>query len=217
MNNLSSTSSLRKIVAREAALLLYTLQEKEFKQAKERAAKTLGVRILPTNLEVAEELDSIADEYEGNSRWERLIRMRREALEIMEMLKDFHPRLVGSVWRGTINKNSDIDIIVFSDNKEPIMMALAKKNLRMTRVEITPTVKDGSGEATHIFLNLPSGDEVELIIRRLEDIDKEERCKIYGDVKKGLNTNQLREILKNNPLQRFILKKKENPGARFHL
>ncbi|MBS7606991.1 nucleotidyltransferase domain-containing protein [Candidatus Bathyarchaeota archaeon] len=217
MDNLSLTSSLRKRVAREAALLLYTLQEKEFKQAKERAAKTLGVRILPTNLEVAEELDSIADEYEGNSRWERLIRMRREALEIMEMLKDFHPKLVGSVWRGTINKNSDIDIIVFSDNKEPIMMALAKKNLRITRVEITPAAKDGSGEATHIFLNLPSGDEVELVIRRPEDIDKEERCEIYGDVKKGLNINQLREVLKDNPLQRFIPKKKENFGARFHL
>ena len=56
---------LRRRVAREAALLLYTGQEREFLQAKRRAAEILGVRILPSNREVAEELDRIADEREG--------------------------------------------------------------------------------------------------------------------------------------------------------
>jgi len=60
--------SLRKRVAREAATLLYTSQEKEYKQAKKRAAKMLRVRVLPSNLEVAEELDKIAEEKEGSSR-----------------------------------------------------------------------------------------------------------------------------------------------------
>ncbi|MEM3744938.1 MAG: tRNA adenylyltransferase, partial [Candidatus Bathyarchaeia archaeon] len=73
---------LRRKVAQEAAFLLYTMQEKEFKQAKEKAASALGLRVLPTNLEVAEELDRIADEYEGEERKNRLIRMREEALKI---------------------------------------------------------------------------------------------------------------------------------------
>ena len=46
---------MRNRVAREAALLLYTSQEKEYKQAKKRASETLGARVLPSNLEVAEE------------------------------------------------------------------------------------------------------------------------------------------------------------------
>ncbi|RJS86281.1 tRNA adenylyltransferase, partial [Candidatus Bathyarchaeota archaeon] len=74
---------LRRRVAREAAFLIYTSQEKEYKQAKIRAAEILGARTLPSNREVAEELDAIAAELEGESRLERLIRMRREALEVM--------------------------------------------------------------------------------------------------------------------------------------
>ena len=106
---------LRKRVAREAALLLYTSQEKEYKQAKQRAAEILGARVLPSNFEVAEELDKIAQDREGSERKEQLLRMRKEAKQIMEVLAEFCPRLVGSVWRGTARKNSDIDIHTFSE------------------------------------------------------------------------------------------------------
>ncbi len=204
----SPTSSLRRKVAREAALLLYTLQEREFKQAKEKAAKNLGLRVLPTNFEVAEELDLIAEEYEGESRRKRLIRMRKEALEIMEILKDFHPRLIGSVWRGTANKNSDIDIVVFSQNSEPVIKALNNKGFKIVGIEKTPVVRDESTEILHVFINLPSGDKAEIVVRSQEDITKEERCEIYGDLKRGLSIDQLKNVLERNPLQRFIPKRK---------
>ena len=51
---------LRKRIAREAASLLYFGAEKEYKQAKLKAAKTVKSKFLPTNLEVALELDKIA-------------------------------------------------------------------------------------------------------------------------------------------------------------
>ena len=60
-------SDLRCKVAREAATLLYFGAEKEYKQAKLKAAKTLGTHFLPTNLEVAIELDKIAEANEGAS------------------------------------------------------------------------------------------------------------------------------------------------------
>ncbi len=200
--------SLRRKVAREAALLLYTLQEKEFKQAKERAARNLGLRILPTNFEVAKELDLIAEEYEGSSRWKRLIRMRREALEIMEALKNFHPKLIGSVWRGTVNKNSDIDIVVFAQNSESVIKVLNNRGFRIVGKEKTPAIKDGVNETLHIFINLPSGDRAEIVVRSYEEITKEERCEIYGDLKRGLNIDQLKNVLEKNPLQRFIPKRR---------
>jgi predicted nucleotidyltransferase len=200
--------SLRKKVAREAALLLYTMQEREFKQAKERAAKILGLRIMPTNLEVAEELDSIAEEYEGSERKERLIRMRKEALEIMESLREFNPRLIGSVWRGTANKNSDIDIVIFSQKRDFLMDILRGKGFKIARTELTPAIKNGSGEALHIYISFPSGDEAEVVVKGLEDMQREERCEIYGDLKKGLGVDQLREVIEKNPLQRFLPEKR---------
>ena len=112
---------LKQRVAREAATLLYFGAEKEYKQAKEKAAQTFGVHFLPSNLEVALELDKIAEENEGAKRRERLIQMRKEALEIMHLLGGFCPVLIGSVWRGTIKQGSDIDIAVYTDDPEEIL------------------------------------------------------------------------------------------------
>ena len=67
-----NSSSLRKKVAREAASLLYSGVEKEYKQAKLKAARTFGGHFLPTNFEVAMELDKIAEENEGPTRQEHL-------------------------------------------------------------------------------------------------------------------------------------------------
>jgi predicted nucleotidyltransferase len=199
------TKILRSRVAREAALLLYTSQEKEYKQAKKRAAETLGVRVLPSNLEVAEELDRIAEEREGVSRKKLLLRMRREAREIMEILEEFNPRLVGSVWRGTARRNSDIDILTFSQDPVQVLKQLQEHNFVAESSEWRSVTKEGRKEASfHIHLLLSSGDEVEVVVRSPDCLGQPERCETYGDVKTGLNLEQLTKVLKENPLQRFV-------------
>jgi predicted nucleotidyltransferase len=199
------TKILRNRVAQEAALLLYTSQEKEYKQAKKRAAETLGARVLPSNREVAEELDRIAEEREGASRKELLLRMRREAREIMEALEEFNPRLVGSVWRGTARQNSDIDILTFSQDHLQVLKQLQKHNFEAESSEWRSVTKEGKKEASfHIHVLLPSGDEVEVVVRSLNYLGKPERCETYGDVKAGLSLNQLTKIFNENPLQKFV-------------
>lgn len=199
------TKILRNRVAQEAALLLYTSQEKEYKQAKKRAAETLGARILPSNREVAEELEQIAEEREGNQRRERLLRMRKEAKEIMEALKEFSPRLVGSVWRGTARQGSDIDIIAFSQDHLQVLMQLQKHNFEVARTEQISVTKEGEKESSfHIHIFFPSGDEAEVVVRSLITLGKQERCETYGDIKTGLSVKQLTKVLKENPLQKFV-------------
>jgi len=199
------TKILRNRVAQEAALLLYTSQEKEYKQAKKRAAETLGARMLPSNFEVAEELDRIAEEREGTQRKELLLRMRREAKEIMKSLKEFSPRLVGSVWRGTARRDSDIDIHMFSDDHLQIMVRLQDHNYRIKSSERRSVTKNGMKESSfHIHVILNSGDRVEVVVRSPDCLGQPERCETYGDIKIGLNLNQLVTILKENPHQKFV-------------
>jgi predicted nucleotidyltransferase len=199
------TKMLRHRVAQEAALLLYTSQEKEYKQAKKRAAETLGARVLPSNLEVAKELDRIAEEREGTSRKELLLRMRREAHKIMEALEEFNPRLVGSVWRGTARQNSDIDILTFSQDYLQVLKQLQKHNFEAESSEWRSVTKEGRKEASfHIHVLLPSGDEVEVVVRSPNYLGKTERCETYGDARTGLNLDQLIRLLKENPLQKFV-------------
>lgn len=199
------TKLLRNRVAQEAALLLYTSQEKEYKQAKQRAAEILGARILPSNFEVAEELDRIADEREGSKKRELLKRMRKEAKQIMTVLKEFSPRLVGSVWRGTARQNSDIDIHVFSQDANQVVDLLQKNSYNIEDSRWCSVTKSGNKQSSfHISLVLESGDNVEIVVRSPECIGQPERCETYGDQKTGLNLSQLAKVLEENPLQKFV-------------
>jgi predicted nucleotidyltransferase len=199
------TQILRTRVAREAASLLYTSQEKEYKQAKKRASEILGARVLPSNFEVAEELDRVAEEREGTSRKKLLLQMRKEAKEIMDALNDFSPLLVGSVWRGTARKNSDIDILTFSQDPFQVLNQLQMQSFEAARSGWVSVTKEGRKESSfHIQVRLASGDAAEIVVRSLDWLGKSERCETYGDVKTGLSLNQLTKILKENPLQKFV-------------
>ena len=108
--------SSRQEIAREAARILYNRSVKEYKDAKELAVSNLDTKALPSNYEVAIELDRLTEELEGSNRLHRLVEMRTIALELMRALRDHDPVLIGSVWRGTVRKGSDIDIVVYSQD-----------------------------------------------------------------------------------------------------
>jgi predicted nucleotidyltransferase len=110
----------RKQVAEEAARLLYIGTVKEYKDAKEMAAASLGLKSLPSNYEVAVELDRYSAMMEGSERDRRLVDMRVTALKVMKLIEAYDPKLTGSVWRGTARKGSDIDIIVYNNNPNEI-------------------------------------------------------------------------------------------------
>jgi len=192
-------------VAREAAWLLYTGQVREYKMAKEIAAKALGARILPSNAEVAVELGRLMEELEGQKAEERLIKMRTEALEVMKALEPFRPRLIGSVWRGLAREDSDIDIEVFCYEPEEVLRALEGAGYRVVRREAV--VKDEPGgpvSSYHIYLRTRSGREVEVVVRPEEMEGVERRCEIFGDIIRGLSIPELEAILREEPAKKFV-------------
>ncbi|HEX7482408.1 MAG TPA: nucleotidyltransferase domain-containing protein [Candidatus Bathyarchaeia archaeon] len=196
---------LKQRVAREAATLLYFGAEKEYKQAKDKAAKTFGVHFLPSNLEVALELDKIAEENEGPKRKERLIQMRKEALAIMRLLGGFCPVLIGSVWRGTIKQGSDIDIAVYADNSEKILTVLKAGGVKILKTGWTTVNKLGATlESFHIYAETQAKHGLEIVARSREEAGKKRKCETFGDELKGLNINELEKVLDSNPTQQFI-------------
>lgn len=196
---------LRRRVAREAANLLYFGVEKEYKQAKLKAARTFGVKFLPTNLEVAMELDKIAEENEGQNRKEHLIRRRGEALKVMKTLKAYKPILVGSVWRGTAHRESDIDVTVYHNEPHDIVKTLKQNNFKILKTEwVSVTEKGQKKTAFHIYAESPTKEEFEIIVRSPEEANCKLTCEIYGDEITGLSIQELEKLLKENPLQRFI-------------
>jgi predicted nucleotidyltransferase len=202
---LNVDSDLRCKIAREAATLLYFGAEKEYKQAKLKAAKTLGVHFLPSNFEVALELDKIAEENEGAARKERLIQMRKEALKIMTILKAYGPILIGSVWRGTIRQGSDIDIALYHDVPDEVVDVLKKNGVKTSKTEWTTATKRGKPETSfHIYFEASGKQTVELVVRSSEEAERRRKCEIFGDELKGLKIRELERLLEENPAQKFV-------------
>ncbi len=202
---LTFDSDLKQRVAREAATLLYFGAEKEYKQAKAKAAKTLGAHFLPSNLEVALELDRIAEENEGAKRQERLVQMRQEALKMMKRLDAFCPVLIGSVWRGTIKQGSDIDIAVYTDEPEEIVKILKAGDVRISKTAWTTVNKAGATlQSFHIYAETQAKHGLEIVARSREEAGKKRKCETFGDELKGLNVKELEKVLDSNPTQRFI-------------
>ncbi len=199
------SAELKCKVAREAANLLYFGSEKEYKQAKVRAAEILGTHFLPSNLDVALELDKIAEENEGSKRKERLIEMRKEALKTMKVLDDYYPVLIGSVWRGTIKHGSDIDIAVYADDPEMIVKILKAADMKILKTTRTTVNKRGTTlESFHIYGETSGRYGLEIVVRSCEEAGLKRKCEIFGDEMKGLNIKELKKVLDYNPTQQFI-------------
>ncbi|MCW4023714.1 MAG: nucleotidyltransferase domain-containing protein [Candidatus Bathyarchaeota archaeon] len=190
-------------VAKEAATLLYFGAEKEYKQAKLKAARTLGTKFLPSNLEVALELDKIAQENEGQTRQTQLLEMRRDALAIMRVLQDFSPVLIGSVWRGTARCGSDIDIAVYTDKPETVLSKLKAANVKIQKTQWTAVNKHGETlQSLHIYAH--NRYSLEIVARSAGEAGQKRRCEVFGDQIKGLTLKELARLLESDPFARFV-------------
>ena len=126
---------IRGQIALLAARLMYDRQESEYFTAKRKAARQLGIdsryrpKDLPSNREIRDQIQALANLYEGGERADNLRQMRLDALRMMRLLSSFHPKLIGSVLTGHVRKGSDIDIHVFTDHPSAVTTVLEEEHL----------------------------------------------------------------------------------------
>jgi predicted nucleotidyltransferase len=187
---------------------MYDQKVKEYKDAKEMAAASLGSKALPSNYEVAVELDALTDRLEGDARQNRLMEMREAALQVMKTLTRYKPRLMGSVWRGTARLGSDIDVIVYGD-QDAVEHDLSQSYTVTGRETQRFTLEGLPRSTTHIRLTV-MGYEAEVVVRSPRDIEAygDDRCEIYGDARRGLGVDDLEKLMRVDPLRRFVPKRR---------
>jgi hypothetical protein len=136
---------------------MYERVESEYYTAKRKAAKRLcrgGVKPedLPSNAEIREQIQVFARIHEGDKRTQNLRDMRLEALRLMRLLRQFRPRLIGSVMTGHVRKGSDIDVHVFCDSPALITDLLEQEGYQYD-LERKQVVKHGEARVfTHIHV-----------------------------------------------------------------
>jgi predicted nucleotidyltransferase len=113
--------------------------------------------------------------------------------------------LIGSVWRGTIRRGSDIDIALFHDQPDEIVNILAKNKVRIMKTEWTRVTKNGKTESSfHILVETTMKNKVELVVRSRDESERKRKCEIFGDEVTGLNLKEIAEVLIENPTVQFL-------------
>ena len=116
-------SNTRQRLAQAAARLMADHGIKDFRLAKQKAAKSEGVtdkHVLPSNAEIEQALAEYQRLFHADSHSQYLSELRDTAIKAMHMLESFKPHLVGSVQRGTAGKHSDVNLHVFTDHPETV-------------------------------------------------------------------------------------------------
>ena len=131
----SETDAVRAEIAIAAARMIVE-EGADYGSAKRRAARQIlgGDKprgdILPDNAQVEDEVRAHLALFFGDTQPQRLLHLRRLALEIMEQLAAFSPHLTGAVLNGTAGEHSDIHLQLFADSSKDVAVYLMDRDIR---------------------------------------------------------------------------------------
>jgi hypothetical protein len=158
---------MREQLAHLAARLIAEDGIANFASAKRKAAKQLGAsdtQHLPSNQEVEEALHSYRALYQQDNHPDILYQLREEALTAMRLLEPFHPYLTGSVLRGTAGEQSDINLMLFSDDAKAVLLFLLKHNIEFEDGEWIARVGGHEESVPSYTLTGESGIQMHIIV-----------------------------------------------------
>ncbi|OGI41432.1 MAG: hypothetical protein A2140_08930 [Candidatus Muproteobacteria bacterium RBG_16_62_13] len=114
----------RRRICAEAARLMADEGIRDFHAAKRRACDRLGLdhdhRHWPANHEIEAALQEHLKLFHAQTLPARRRRLRQLALEAMDFLDRFQPRLVGAVLTGTVTDHTAIELLLTADTAEEI-------------------------------------------------------------------------------------------------
>lgn len=121
-------------VVQEAARIICEDGLSDYRLAKQKALARLGLREggakLPSNAEIQDAVIEYQRIFGGQAYADRLVKLRRTAVQAMRMLADFQPRLVGAVTTGATTDAHRVQLHCFADKPEQIDWLLETRGLR---------------------------------------------------------------------------------------
>lgn len=165
--NLQRRDLMREQLAHQAAKLMAEDGITDHAMAKLKAARQLGAadtQHLPSNQEVDDALHSYRALYQSDNHPDCLQLLREEALAAMQMLEQFHPYLTGSVLNGTADEESDINLMLFSDDAKAVLLFLLKSNVEFEDGEWRLRINGREETVPSYTLTVESGVQIHLIV-----------------------------------------------------
>lgn len=166
-------NNLRREVAVEAARIMATEGQRNYMNAKRKAAERVGASTrlaLPSNREVEEALRAYQGFYGGERHADHLQSLRETAIGVMRELSEFRPRLVGPVLDGTADAHSRVSLHLFDDPPESVLFHLAERGIDFRHEQRRIRWHDGGYRDIQLLVTEFEGVEVELALFALIDL-----------------------------------------------
>jgi len=158
---------MREQLAHQAAKLMAEDGITDHAFAKRKAARQLGAadtQHLPSNQEVDDALNIYRSLYQQDSHPDVLYQLREEALATMRLLAGFHPYLTGSVLNGTAGEQSDVNLMLFSDDAKAVLLFLLKHKIDFEDGEWKIRVNGREESVPSYTLAGESGTQIHIIV-----------------------------------------------------
>jgi predicted nucleotidyltransferase len=182
-------------LALEAARLMVERIETEYLHAKERAILLLGLPYntpYPTNRQIKEYIGKLTRKQLGPEVMAARVREMREiAEEIMTVLMDFDPHLIGSTLSGQIRDSSDIDLHVYCHHHSEVEERLRSFGYEDVEAEY---VENQKGTFVHLRW-LENGHPVEITIHNWAQRSEVMMSSVTGKPMKRADLDDLRKLL----------------------
>lgn len=147
--------------------MLANQESADFQSARRKAAARLGCkdqRCFPDNIEVDLALREYQQLFKSETQPEALGQLRHLAVEAMQQLHAFSPRLTGAVVSGTADTNSPVQLYLFADTTEQLTLYLMEKRIPFVQREIKLKHTGGDIKAHPLFSFQAGITEFELIL-----------------------------------------------------
>lgn len=115
-----------------AARLIAEDGMRDYTLAKRKALRHLGLpetTPLPTNAEIDAALRTWQNIFQDDEQIERIRQLRRKAIELMDILREYRPYLTGSVLDGTAGRYAEIDLQLFADSAKEVEIFLLNQGI----------------------------------------------------------------------------------------
>ncbi len=201
LRNNSKKQQIRTRISQEAARLMVEHGIRDYRAAKQKAVLRLGVadsRNLPRNDEIEAARLEHQRLFNSHRQPQQLRRLRATALQAMQLLADFQPRLVGAVLSGSAGRYDPVTLHLFSDTVEEIALLLMEKQIPFQPEEYRLRL-NGTGQALPGYRFIAEETEIELVVFPTNRVHQPPVSPVDGKPMRRATARQLEQILAQEP------------------
>ncbi|WP_455379935.1 hypothetical protein [Acidihalobacter prosperus] len=196
----ANVERLRLRLAQESARIMLEEGVHDFAAAKSKAAhrlKTTGRRHMPSNLEIQTAMQDRQRLFSDETDRAALRELRERALQVMQLLNQFEPRLVGSVLNGTVGLGSRVVLHVFSESVEEVIFLLMDQKVSYRESE--RSLRDGHVTKTYPSLVLRFREaEIEVVVFPVDGIRQSPPSPVDGRPMRRADVAELQYLLNSD-------------------